>query len=81
MESKSFNITNANIISLDKNCPHPKSLTIKNGIFGTSNKLDPSLETLDLKGATIIPGFIDSHFHLRNLGKRLDMLQLKKLIH
>ena len=79
MESKSFNIINANIISLDKNCPHPKSLTIKNGIFGTSNKLDPSLETLDLKGATIIPGFIDSHFHLRNLGKRLDMLQLKKV--
>ena len=79
MESKSFNIINANIISLDKNCPHPKSLTIKNGIFDTSNKLDPSVETLDLKGATVIPGFIDSHFHLRNLGKRLDMIQLKKV--
>ena len=31
MESRSFNIINANIISLDSNCPKPKSITINNG--------------------------------------------------
>ena len=79
MEPKSFNITNAKIISLDKKYPHPKSLTIKKGIIDSINELDSRVETIDLKGATIIPGFIDSHFHLRNLGKRLDMIQLKRI--
>ena len=67
MNSKSFNITNANIISLDHYCPHPKSLTIKNGIIDSLNRCNSKFETIDLKGATLIPGFIDSHFHLRNL--------------
>ena len=77
MESRSFNIVNANIISLDNNYPNPKSITIKNGFIHSLEKIDSSLEKIDFHGATIIPGFIDSHFHLRNLGKRLDMLQLR----
>ena len=77
MESRSFNIVNANIISLDDNYPSPKSISIKNGIINSLESIDASLETIDFQGATIIPGFIDSHFHLRNLGKRLDMVQLK----
>ena len=77
MESRSFNIVNANIISLDNNYPNPKSISIKNGIINSLESIDASLETIDFQGATIIPGFIDSHFHLRNLGKRLDMVQLK----
>ena len=32
---------------------------------------------IDLGGATVIPGFVDAHFHLLNLGKQLDTLQLK----
>ena len=77
MESRSFNIINANIISLDSNCPKPKSITINNGQIESLENLNHSLPTIDCHGATIIPGFIDSHFHLRNLGKRLDMVQLK----
>ena len=77
MESKSFNIINANIISLDEENLSPKSLTIKNGIIESTDKIDSSLETIDVHGSTVIPGFIDSHFHLRNLGKRLDVIQLK----
>ena len=77
MESLSFNIVNANIISLDKEKSSPESLTIKNGFIESIDKLNPSLKTINCHGATIIPGFIDSHFHLRNLGKRLDMIQLK----
>ena len=77
MESTSLNITNANIISLDDNFPNPSSITIKNGLIESINNLDSSIQTINFNGATIIPGFIDSHFHLRNLGKRLDMIQLK----
>ena len=77
MESRSLNIVNANIISLDDNCPNPKSLIINNGIIESVEKINSSIKTIDCCGATIVPGFIDSHFHLKNLGKRLDMVQLK----
>ena len=77
MESKSFNIINANIISLDDSNPKPSSITISDGFIKSVDSPDQSLENINLNGATVIPGFIDSHFHLRNLGKRLDMLQLK----
>ena len=77
MESKAFNIINANIISLDDSNPNPSSITISDGLIQSVDNPNPSLENINLDGATVIPGFIDSHFHLRNLGKRLDMLQLK----
>mgnify|MGYP001376453472 CR=1 FL=1 len=34
-------------------------------------------ELVDLNGMYLLPGFIDAHFHLKNFGKRLDMLNLK----
>ena len=77
MESKAFNIINANIISLDDRQPYSSSLTINGGVIESVENPNPALKSINLHGATIIPGFIDSHFHLRNLGKRLDMLQLK----
>ena len=77
MESTAFNIINANIISLDDRQPYSSSLTINGGVIESLENPNPALKSINLHGATIIPGFIDSHFHLRNLGKRLDMLQLK----
>lgn len=35
-----------------------------------------STEVLDLKGATVVPGLIDSHVHLANLGASLDRVDL-----
>ena len=72
-----FNLINANIITLDNNNPYIKSLTVENGKIKSINKIQNTFKTIDLNSATVIPGFIDSHFHLTNLGKRLDMLQLK----
>ena len=42
-----------------------------------ANKLTDANEIIDASGKLVTPPFIDSHFHLRNLGKRLDMVQLK----
>ena len=36
-----------------------------------------SFKTINLQGAVIIPGFIDAHFHIKNLGQRLEMVNLK----
>lgn len=36
----------------------------------------PKTQVIDLKGATLIPGLIDSHVHLANLGASLDRVNL-----
>ena len=73
----SFNIINGNIICPVNSKREIESLTIKNGKIFNINQTDSSLDTINLKGNTLIPGFTDSHFHLKNLGKRLEQLQLK----
>ena len=67
-----FNLINGNVITGDKFSPHVKSITINNGKIKSINSINPQLKSIDLAGATVIPGFTDSHFHLKNFGKRLD---------
>ena len=75
---KSYNLINANIITMDST--HTvNSITISNGKIEKINSPNPNYETKDLSGLTIIPGFIDAHFHLKNFGKRLEMVNLKKI--
>jgi len=40
-------------------------------------KLDPTTETIDLKGAALFPGFTDAHAHLRGIGERELSLNLE----
>jgi predicted amidohydrolase YtcJ len=39
-------------------------------------RLSPSGQSVDLTGATVIPGLIDSHVHLANLGAALERVNL-----
>ena len=73
----SLNIINGNIITLDENNPSATSIFIENGKIMDIDRIVTDTETIDLNGATLIPGFIDAHFHLKNFGKRLDQLNLK----
>ena len=79
METNFFNLINANIITLNDKTPFAQSITISNGQISAINNPNNNAKSIDVHGATIIPGFIDSHFHIRNMGKRMDMLQLKGL--
>jgi len=74
---QSINLVNGNIITLDKQIPIASSIYIVNGKIASLNKNIKSDKKIDLHGATVIPGFIDAHFHLKNYGKRLDQLNLK----
>ena len=75
--SQKVNLINGNFITLDNHCPIAEMISVVNGKINGVNALDHNSESIDLKGATVIPGFTDSHFHLTNLGKQLDSLQLK----
>ena len=75
--SQKVNLINGNFITLDDHCPSAETISIINGKINGVNALDHNSKSIDLNGATVIPGFTDSHFHLTNLGKQLDTLQLK----
>ena len=75
----SINLINGNIITLNEKLPRINSLSIDNGKISLINNINKKFDTIDLKGSTVIPGFIDSHFHLKNFGKRLNLLDLKNI--
>ena len=77
MNTEPLNLINGKIITLNGSFPIIESLTIKNGKIYSLNNPNPSFKTIDLQGAVIIPGFIDAHFHIKNLGQRLEMVNLK----
>jgi len=76
---QSYNLINGNIITLNHHYPIVESITISHGKIEEINSPNAKYESKDLLGATVIPGFIDAHFHLKNFGKRLNMLNLKGL--
>ena len=79
MNSEPLNLVNGKIITLNRSFPIVENLTIKNGQIYSLNNPNPSFKTINLNGAIVIPGFIDAHFHITNLGKRLEMVDLKKV--
>ena len=72
-----INLVNGNFITLDQSCAQADTISIENGKIAGINSIDHNCKQIDLKGATVIPGFVDSHFHLVNLGKQKDTLNLK----
>jgi len=74
---RKVNLINGNFITLEEKCPKAEMISIENGKIAGINASDHQCENIDLNGATVIPGFVDSHFHLVNLGKQTDTLQLR----
>ncbi len=61
---------NGTIITMEKNNPMPEAVYIENGIIKSIGKyeelsrhISSSTKIIDLKGKTLLPGFIDSHTH------------------
>ncbi|MFD6889249.1 amidohydrolase [Streptomyces sp. NPDC059957] len=60
-------LVNANIVTMDPDRPFARTLGIWRGrIVGFDEDVAslPAREVVDLQGATLLPGFIDSHVHL-----------------
>lgn len=56
------------------------TIAIKDGriVHVGSSDIRETKDTLDLEGRTVLPGFIDAHTHLQNLGLSLVRLDLSK---
>ncbi len=70
-------ILNANIITMDRRRPRAEALAIRDGRFvavgsrsEASEMLGNGAEALDLRGKTVLPGFIDAHTHVMSSGVR-----------
>lgn len=69
---------NSNIITMEEKLSRTTSLAIKNGIVMFVGEKEKALlwkgnktEVIDLKGKTVLPGFIESHIHPTHYGNNL----------
>ena len=77
--NNNYNLINGNIITLNNITPVANSITVSNGLIESLDSPNSKYPSFDLSGLTVIPGLVDSHFHLSNFGKRLEMINLKGL--
>ncbi len=77
-------ITNGKIITMDKQQPEAEALAVKgDSIMAVGRKADiekligSKTKIIDLKGATAVPGLIESHAHFSGLGHSKRELELR----
>jgi predicted amidohydrolase YtcJ len=76
-------VENANIYTVNKAQPKATAIAVKGArIIGIGNDLKtlagPATQRIDARGMTIVPGLIDSHVHMANLGDSLEILDLRE---
>ncbi|MCB2114833.1 MAG: amidohydrolase [Rhodobacteraceae bacterium] len=76
-------LTNARILTMDDARPRAEAIALASGriaALGTRKEIEPlagpQTEIIDCHGATLLPGFVESHLHLVLGGAELAHLQL-----
>jgi predicted amidohydrolase YtcJ len=76
-------IFGGNIYTVEETAPNIEAIAVKNDkiiAIGTFKEIEKyrgtETKSIDLKGKTLIPGFIESHAHLLGLGKQQRQLNL-----
>jgi len=80
--------TNANIITLEDNQPNAQAMLVENGLIKAIGKQNEILklrqndtQVVDLKGQTVLPGFIDDHTHVALSAFLENMVDLSGFTH
>lgn len=77
-------LTNANVVTLDPRKPAAQAIAIAGDrilAVGSAEEVGGvrktrGTETIDLGGATVIPGLVDAHAHVASLGETLETVRL-----
>jgi len=74
-------VTNARVLTMDDGGPRAEAVAVRGDrllAVGTRREVealaDPSTRTLDARGGSVLPGFVESHMHLFMGGASLDKL-------
>lgn len=77
-------LINGNVYTMNESAPHAEAVAMKGKriVFVGSNAeakkfSGDATRTIDLKGATVLPGLTDSHYHILGVGERLIRLNLQ----
>ena len=74
-------IRNARVLTMDPHCPESHAVYLQEGVIVATGDealaaATPACRVIDAQGATVLPGFIESHLHLFMGGSELAHLQL-----
>jgi predicted amidohydrolase YtcJ len=77
-------IVNANIYTVNPAQPRARALAIRAGKIlavgdSVAEHVGPATQVLDLRGATVIPGLIDSHVHMAGFGAMVETFDLRSV--
>ena len=77
---------NGNVITLDGKTPRARGVAVKDGRIlwvgtdeGVKQAVGRGTQVRDLKGLTVVPGFIESHNHTLMFGLGLSSIDLTKV--
>jgi predicted amidohydrolase YtcJ len=75
-------VTNARIYTMDDAHPLATQMAVRGGRIvavdsGVQDAVGPNSRRIDAAGATVVPGFIDSHGHMAALGEMLETFDLR----
>jgi hypothetical protein len=77
-------LINGSIITISQSKPQAQAVAIRNHRIikvGTDREIKQlireSTKVVDLKGKTVLPGFIDTHIHMAGFGKALTQINLR----
>jgi len=76
-------VTNARVLTMDEDNPSAEAVAIKDGaILAVGSRPDigelqgPDTRTIDARGGSVVPGFVEAHMHLFSGAAELAHLQL-----
>lgn len=69
-------LVNGRVRTMDPARPTARSIACADGKVAALDVEGPAKRVIDLRGATVVPGFVDAHAHLLMLGRRRRELDL-----